>query len=166
MSSSSWAWGCRCLGFPLASGSVPPLPRAPGMPSWLWQHPLGCVSGPGLLPPWVWEWSQLPVRFWEGCAGGCARVVLAEQSVVVGAVLPGKGWAADPLTPLPPQGGCRPSCPLQPGRTEQEEVLRLRGDPGLREPPLGSAAAREGKNAQPGLGLESSRGEGEVLPGT
>lgn len=45
---------------------------------------------------------------------------------------------------LLPQGGRGPSRPVQPGRAEQEEVLRLRGDLGLREPPLGSSAAREG----------------------
>lgn len=96
----------------------------------------------------------------EGCAGGCARVALAEQSAVVGE----GGLLTFPL-PLLPQGGRCPSRPLQPGRAEQEEVLRLRGDLGLCEPPLGSAAAREGKNAQPGLGLASSHGEGEGLLG-
>ncbi|XP_064379968.1 PHD finger protein 19 isoform X1 [Dromaius novaehollandiae] len=44
---------------------------------------------------------------------------------------------------------CAPGA-LQPGRAEQEEVLRLRGNLGLCQPPLGSFAAREA-DGHPGL---------------
>lgn len=72
--------------------------------------------------------------------------------------------AADPWPWSLPQGGRRPSRPLQPGRAEQEEVFRLRGDPGLREPPLGPSAAREGKCPRLGRAGGQQR-EGELLLG-
>lgn len=65
----SWKMGCSSweqyvlhllssrisvFGFPPATGSVPTLPKAQGMLSWLW-HPLGCVSRLGCFLPGVWE---------------------------------------------------------------------------------------------------------------
>ena len=90
MSSSSWARGSRRLGFPPAVSSIPPLPKAQRMLSPL-RHPPGRTPGLGCFPCEVWEWSQLPAGgFWEDRAGGCARVALAERSIVVGTVVPAR----------------------------------------------------------------------------
>lgn len=123
MSSSSWAQGSCFLVFPPAVGSVPPLSKAQGMLSWL-QHPMGCV------------WARVATPVERGTGPSFQREGFGR--VVLGAVLKQRWWSRASwwvpscwgegglltLSPLLlPQGGCRPSRPLQPGRTEQEEVL-------------------------------------------
>lgn len=56
------------FGFSPAAGSVPPLPKAPGMLSWLW-HQLGYSSGLGCSPCEAWEGSSAGF----GSCGGTVR---------------------------------------------------------------------------------------------
>lgn len=91
MSSSSWAQGSRCFGFALAAGSIPPLPKAPGMPSCPRQHPLGYASGPGLLPPW-----------------GLGMVPASSEKVLVWRVVPGAALEWRSRAPWWVRVGCRP----------------------------------------------------------
>lgn len=66
-----------CLGVPPAAGSLPPLPKAQGMLSWL-GHPPGYTSGLDCFPCEVWEGSS--GGFWEDLGAG---VALAEQGMAV-----------------------------------------------------------------------------------
>ena len=96
----------------------------------------GCCPDCGIprdAPP---GWVASPVR----CGNDPSFQWVGFGRTVLGAVLERRWWSRASwwvpscrregglLTLSPPlllQGGCRPSCPLQPGRTEQEEVLRL-----------------------------------------
>lgn len=91
------------MGLPPAAGSIAPLPRAQGMPSWPWQHPMGCVSRPGLLPPGEGV-GMVPVSSEKALGGLCWGLHWSGA---------GRAEQRGGYRPAGERGGgCRPSHPL------------------------------------------------------